>query len=259
MPQALSRILAPSWPTASPELRVCPWPNISSASENAPMRPWATTIVLHIAILILAWVAVDALRPPVLLSNPLLSVPVIFTVPAAPSENMAAQTAPMTPPQATAPMQTKSAPVKTAPALPADALATAQPQRVDSPKRENTAVDAPPAPANATTAASPAAPGSAGEFRGLPLDKAVDYATPPMPPAYPPAAIANNEQGEVMLRVLIDAQGTVTELIVHQSSGFQRLDRAAQMAVREWRFIPARAGLLPRPAWVEVPVRFELR
>ena len=223
------------------------------------MRPWATTIALHITILILAWVAVDVLRPPILLSNPLLSVPVIFTAPAAPSENMAAQTASAILPQATAPMKTNSTPVKTAPALPPDALASAQPQQVDSPKHKNTVVDAPPAPANAATVAAPAAPGSAGEFRGLPLDKAADYATPPMPPAYPPAAIANNEQGEVILRVLIDAQGAVTELIVHQSSGFQRLDRAALMAVREWRFIPARAGLLSRPAWVEVPVRFELR
>jgi periplasmic protein TonB len=109
----------------------------------------------------------------------------------------------------------------------------------------------------ASAVAPPAA--SAGNFRGLPLLQAADYMTPPEPPVYPPASIANDEQGIVVLRALVANDGTVRELLLWQSSGFARLDKAAQMAVRQWQFIPAHNGVMAQPAWVEVPVNFLLR
>ena len=46
---------------------------------------------------------------------------------------------------------------------------------------------------------------------------------------------------------------------LQRSSGYTRLDEAAQQAVRAWRFVPARRGDEAVPAWVVVPIEFTLR
>ena len=62
------------------------------------------------------------------------------------------------------------------------------------------------------------------------------------PPAYPTVSKRAGEQGRVMLRVRVDAKGTVEEIEVQATSGFPRLDEAARDAVRRWRFMPAKLG-----------------
>lgn len=84
-----------------------------------------------------------------------------------------------------------------------------------------------------------------------------DYLNNP-PPVYPTLARRLGEQGRVMLRVLVRADGTPAEVEINHSSGFTRLDRAALDAVRKWRFIPARRGDTPVTAPVLVPVSFTL-
>ncbi len=44
-----------------------------------------------------------------------------------------------------------------------------------------------------------------------------------------------------------------------RSSGYARLDEAAQDAVRQWRFVPAKSGEQLVDSWVLVPVQFSLR
>lgn len=85
------------------------------------------------------------------------------------------------------------------------------------------------------------------------------YRIPPTPAVYPPRSIELGQQGEVMVRVRLNADGTAAEIMVWRSSSFPLLDRAALTAVRGWHFLPALRDGRPVAAWVEIPVRFHLR
>ncbi len=77
-------------------------------------------------------------------------------------------------------------------------------------------------------------------------------------PAYPWLSRQKGEQGRVVLRVAVDAEGRAADVGIAASSGFGRLDRAAQAAIRRWRFAPARRAGIAVPGHVEVPVTFRL-
>src|ERR1700753_779901 len=58
-------------------------------------------------------------------------------------------------------------------------------------------------------------------------------------PPYPELSRRMYEQGDVVLVVTIDAQGTPTDVAVDKTSGFVRLDDAARDWVRDtWRWPP---------------------
>jgi protein TonB len=78
------------------------------------------------------------------------------------------------------------------------------------------------------------------------------------PPAYPQASRRRGEEGLVILRVKVTANGRAQEIEIAESSGHPRLDRAAQDAVARWRFEPARDGMRAIDSWVKVPVVFRL-
>lgn len=78
------------------------------------------------------------------------------------------------------------------------------------------------------------------------------------PPKYPPASRRLGEEGRVMLRVLVSADGASASVEVESSSGFDRLDKAAIDAVRKWQFIPAKRDKKPIDAHVIVPIQFTL-
>lgn len=84
-----------------------------------------------------------------------------------------------------------------------------------------------------------------------------DYQSNPAPP-YPSRARRRGYEGTVTLKVLVDREGRVADLKVHDTSGYGMLDRAALRAVRDWRFIPGKKGDEHIEMWVMVPVRFEL-
>lgn len=77
-------------------------------------------------------------------------------------------------------------------------------------------------------------------------------------PSYPVFAKRAREQGKVFLRVQVDAAGQVTGIEIHQSSGHERLDKAALAAVRQWRFVPARRGDRAVAGVALVPITFQL-
>jgi protein TonB len=77
-------------------------------------------------------------------------------------------------------------------------------------------------------------------------------------PAYPYAARLRGQQGRVLLQVEVLPSGDAGAVAVAQSSGYEGLDRAAQQAVRRWRFHPAQQNGHPVAASVQVPVRFAL-
>lgn len=78
-------------------------------------------------------------------------------------------------------------------------------------------------------------------------------------PLYPALARRAREEGRVLLRVLVSADGRAQMVELAQSSGSERLDEAAIDAVRRWRFVPARRGDQRIAAHVNVAVVFSLR
>lgn len=78
-------------------------------------------------------------------------------------------------------------------------------------------------------------------------------------PLYPASAKRAGEEGRVLLRVLVSADGSARTVEIAKTSGFDRLDAAAIDAVRQWRFVPAHRGGAAVAAHVNVPVVFTLR
>lgn len=85
-----------------------------------------------------------------------------------------------------------------------------------------------------------------------------DYLDNPKP-VYPPLSRRMGEEGRVVLRVQVGANGLPTEVAVQATSGSGRLDRAALDAVRRWTFVPARRGDEAVAASVLVPIAFSLK
>ena len=78
-------------------------------------------------------------------------------------------------------------------------------------------------------------------------------------PIYPRASRRAGEAGTVVLRLTVGVSGTVLATDVLSSSGFDRLDQAAQAAVRQWRFSPGTRQGVPVELSIQVPIRFELQ
>jgi len=110
----------------------------------------------------------------------------------------------------------------------------------------------PPAPvAEAPAPEPPSAPLSEPRFDAAYLNNPA--------PAYPSLSRRLGEQGRVLVRVHVDAQGIPTSVVLRASSGHERLDTVALDTVRRWKFVPARRGAEPVSAWVIVPIVFNLR
>lgn len=144
-----------------------------------------------------------------------------------------------------------------------------------APRLEAAVVDLPPMPAVAIEAAPPSEviaasrapsvsvaprPAVAAEAapRLVPPAFDADYLANPAPP-YPALSRRLNEQGRVLVRVLVTPDGHAERVEVARSSGHERLDRSALEAVARWRFVPARRGETAVAAHVLVPVDFVLK
>ncbi len=77
-------------------------------------------------------------------------------------------------------------------------------------------------------------------------------------PAYPQFALRRGEQGTVMLRVSVSADGVPLAVDLAATSGYASLDSAAEAAVRQWRFNPATRAGIAVAAIADVPIRFRL-
>lgn len=77
-------------------------------------------------------------------------------------------------------------------------------------------------------------------------------------PAFPALSRRLQEQGRVLLRVLVTVGGNAERVELRSSSGSARLDGAAFETVKRWCFVPARQGADAVAAWVLVPISFAL-
>ncbi|HEX5805239.1 MAG TPA: TonB family protein [Macromonas sp.] len=121
---------------------------------------------------------------------------------------------------------------------------------------EAPAAAAPPA-SSPTGAAKPStAPAPAEPKVELPSSSA-DYLNNARPP-YPPLSKRLNEQGKVVVNVLIATDGTASQAVISSSSGYDRLDQAALKAVLGWRYVPGKRNGVPAAMRYDVPVNFVL-
>lgn len=136
--------------------------------------------------------------------------------------------------------------------VPLSPVMTAVPTATDSP---NFTVAQQPAPH--VVDSQPAPPPSPAPEPVIPARFDADYLQNPQP-LYPPMSRRAGEEGKVVLRVRVGVQGTPLSVEVKQSSGYNRLDGAARVAVEKWRFVPARQGNEAIESWVLVPLHFTL-
>jgi periplasmic protein TonB len=64
----------------------------------------------------------------------------------------------------------------------------------------------------------------------------------------------------VLIRARVLASGEATEVQLHKSSGFDRLDTAAVSAVKQFKFNAARTRSgRPVDSWVTLPIQYTLK
>ena len=87
----------------------------------------------------------------------------------------------------------------------------------------------------------------------------LEYAWAKAPP-YPREAFRQGLQGQVLLKILVDTDGTPLDVAVSTSSGHRSLDEAARRFVlKHWRFKPAMRDGHPVQAYGMVPIDFTLQ
>jgi protein TonB len=75
-------------------------------------------------------------------------------------------------------------------------------------------------------------------------------------PDYPAVSERLGEAGSVTLQLLVGVDGKVTDSKVQTSSGFERLDKAAQAALSRCKFEPGEVDGKPSPAWAQLKYTF---
>lgn len=75
---------------------------------------------------------------------------------------------------------------------------------------------------------------------------------------YPSASRRLNEEGRVVATITIGTDGRMKTLQVQQSSGFERLDGAAECVVRNLKFNPGKRDGVPIEAQATLPISFVL-
>ena len=117
-------------------------------------------------------------------------------------------------------------------------------------------------PSAQTSEAAPvAAPSQTSRAQGapafsLPSSEAHGLTNPK--PAYPRQSRRMNEQGQVVIRVFVAADGSPQQGEIKASSGYDRLDQEALRTVLRWRFVPGQRFGTPEAMWFNVPVNFVL-
>lgn len=204
--------------------------------------------------------------PPPETGKPLPAEPAIARAPK-PSSTRARANEPTPVPEAVAVAPTLMTPPPSTPATSAT-LATPAPSATQEPLSPLAAraepVDAPAATGSASPSpSSPAASKPVAREAEAPVSvvrvEPSLIASSQQPPVYPRASRRAGEAGTVVLRINIAASGAVTATAVAVSSGFERLDAAAQKAVQQWRFTPGTVDGVPTAMPLQVPIRFELQ
>lgn len=147
----------------------------------------------------------------------------------------------------------------------ADKRATSASSEAAEPVAEAPAPAPPAVPALPPAPAASAAPAAAGALPPGPTPapartaaSIASYAASNRKPPYPRLSRSAGEQGTVILRVLVQADGSAGAVEIVRSSGYPLLDESARSTVRGWRFNPATVDGKPVAEWYQVPIPFTL-
>lgn len=161
-----------------------------------------------------------------------------------------------------------SAPAPPAQAAPVRATTPRIPVRPTlQPTAPATIKAAPTAPSASTDTSLAVATAPASSATARPAPTAVAALVPPSsdadylhnpPPVYPRMSRRMGEQGTVLVRVFINAEGRAEKAEIRTSSGYTRLDEAALETVQRWRYASGQRGGQPEAMWFNVPIRFVL-
>jgi periplasmic protein TonB len=108
------------------------------------------------------------------------------------------------------------------------------------------------AAASSSTVAAPATPAKTNVSDAA-------YAATNRKPPYPRLSRSNEEQGTVLLRVLVRADGSAGAVDIKNSSGYPLLDESAKSTVQTWRFKPATVDGKPIAEWYQIAIPFTLQ
>lgn len=203
--------------------------------------------------------------PPAPPTPPALPVPPAPPVPSPPPTPPAPlPVAPQNkPPEAPPPVEKKRPPPK-----PRSERKPPPKQTPSQPRTETPAVrfEERSAPSNTSAIAAPAEPAPEPQASAAPPPSArtpvsipASYAATNRKPEYPRMSRQLEEQGTVVLRVLVRADGTAGAVEIRTSSGFPLLDQSARNAVQTWRFHPATQDGKPVDEWFLIPIPFKLQ
>ena len=131
-----------------------------------------------------------------------------------------------------------------------------QQQSATPPSQQQSKSDAP--TPNATVA-----PSTTGGASGTPIQtdigKLVVIYQPDADAYYPSFSKRSGEQGEVVVRLIIDETGSVEDIALLKSSTFPRLDRAASEIGRRYRFKPFLANGSPTRISTNLLIKFNIK
>jgi protein TonB len=116
---------------------------------------------------------------------------------------------------------------------------------------------------DAQTPNAAVAPSSTSGASGTPIQtdigKLVVVYQPDADAYYPSFSKRSGEQGEVVVRLIIDESGSVEDIALLRSSSFPRLDRAASEIGRRYRFKPFLVNGSPARISTNLLIKFNLK
>lgn len=143
---------------------------------------------------------------------------------------------------------------------------TETPKKIDAPKPIEPIADQQALTDNDARAVDTQAPTDAGvgTISGPTVSGPITVATlgygEAPPPPYPRNELRAGVQGTVILKVLVDIDGTPLDVVVQTSSGNRNLDRSAlQYVLKRWHFQPAMKDGQAVQAYGLVPIVFSLQ
>lgn len=133
-----------------------------------------------------------------------------------------------------------------------------------APSAPTQATQTPPTKASESTQTATAAPPtSGGGVSGTPIQtdigKLIVVYQPDADPYYPSFSKRAGEQGEVVVRLIIDETGVVEDARLLQSSSYPRLDRAAIEIGKRYRFKPYVVNGTPTKISTNLLIKFNLK
>jgi protein TonB len=135
-----------------------------------------------------------------------------------------------------------------------------------SPAQNQQQTPAPPVPQSKSESQTPSAtvaPSTTSGSSGTPIQtdigKLVVAYQPDADAYYPSFSKRSGEQGEVVVRLIIDESGNVEDVTLVRSSTFPRLDRAATEIGRRYRFKPFLVNDSPARISTNLLIKFNLK